>query len=297
MKLRLTLLAVPFLALACSEAEQATLLEPPAISADVTIEAAPEIGDFEVEVRDPAAGCTNPLAALAGPPNTGTWTIDGGSANFCLRLLVKNPDTSPHTGGTLTYFQCRSKSGGGLAPKSDCDAGTARFVLSSKNDRNVFVDVGTSLRFFAMAAGITAGFRLKYTGKGSGLKNATIGPFDVSRPGFSAPTAVDDPGFSVREDATLTVGAPGLLNNDDLGNPQGAVFQFGAGDLGGSISDNVAGDTVIDAFGNGDLTVNADGSLTLTPTNQTGTNTFRYKLRNTQGESTAIVTITVTAAP
>lgn len=38
MKIRLALLAVPFLALACSDAEQATLLEPPAIAADVTTE-------------------------------------------------------------------------------------------------------------------------------------------------------------------------------------------------------------------------------------------------------------------
>ena len=37
MKSRLALLAVPFLALACTDAEQATLLEPPAISADVLI--------------------------------------------------------------------------------------------------------------------------------------------------------------------------------------------------------------------------------------------------------------------
>jgi hypothetical protein len=39
MKIQLALLAVPFLALACRDAEQATLLEPPAISADVTTEA------------------------------------------------------------------------------------------------------------------------------------------------------------------------------------------------------------------------------------------------------------------
>jgi hypothetical protein len=38
MKIRLALLAVPFLALACNDAEQATLLEPPAIAADVTTE-------------------------------------------------------------------------------------------------------------------------------------------------------------------------------------------------------------------------------------------------------------------
>ena len=40
MKSRLALLALPFLALACTDAEQATLLEPPAISARVTAGAA-----------------------------------------------------------------------------------------------------------------------------------------------------------------------------------------------------------------------------------------------------------------
>ena len=46
MKSRLALLATPFLALACSDGEQATLLEPPSISADVTAEAQPVVGDF-----------------------------------------------------------------------------------------------------------------------------------------------------------------------------------------------------------------------------------------------------------
>jgi hypothetical protein len=86
-----------------------------------------------------------------------------------------------------------------------------------------------------------------------------------------------------------------LLNNDDLGNPEGALDQFGGGDLGGNPADNAAGTTFPNAKGTGDLTVNADGSLTLTATNSSGTLVFFYVLRNSQGQSTAQVTITITA--
>ncbi len=65
MKSRLALLAVPFLALACSDAEQATLLEPPSVSKDVTISAYAD-GD----------GCTLNGVTQVGVTITGTKNAD-----------------------------------------------------------------------------------------------------------------------------------------------------------------------------------------------------------------------------
>jgi len=176
MKIQLALLAVPFLALACTDAEQATLLEPPAISADVTIEAAPVPGQFTVEVRDPGAGCSGALAN-ANTPSAGDWTLNTTTGAICVRLLVKKGGVN-HGGGTLIWQRCRFKSTRGWAPKSACADKTGRFVTSTK--RPVLAGAGASS--FTLGAGITNGFRLKYRGQGSGLKNATIGPFDVIRP-------------------------------------------------------------------------------------------------------------------
>ena len=96
---------------------------------------------------------------------------------------------------------------------------------------------------------------------------------------FAPPTAVND-SYSVNEDNTLTVGAPGVLSNDsdpDL-DPLTAIL--------------------VSAPSNGGLSFNADGSFVYTPNaNFFGTDTFTYKANDGNilfGDSNiATVTITV----
>jgi len=79
---------------------------------------------------------------------------------------------------------------------------------------------------------------------------------------------------------------------DDRGFPLGSVSSFGGGDLGGSVTTNLAGSTV--ALANGTLTIDNAGTISLTGPNLTvGTYTFDYRVTNTAGSGDATVTIEV----
>jgi hypothetical protein len=122
----------------------------------------------------------------------------------------------------------------------------------------------------------------------------------------SAPSAVADSSASISApgvayhtalNTAYNPGAPGLLSNDNLGSPAALITSFGGGSLGGPVTANLAGSTV-GLGGGGSLTVNADGSISFTPSNNsTGYLTFNYRLANTLGSSEALVKIAVGARP
>ncbi len=90
---------------------------------------------------------------------------------------------------------------------------------------------------------------------------------------------------------------PSLLANDNLGFPAATITSFGGGSLGGAVTDRAAGTTATFGTG-GSLTVNANGTLSFTPsTGFTGLFTFSYRLHNPAGDSDALVTIAVGARP
>ncbi len=125
----------------------------------------------------------------------------------------------------------------------------------------------------------------------SGSSTATV-TIDVEAP----PTAVDDM-YMTNLNTTLSVpdGPGDLLDNDDLGFPLATLTSFGGGSLGGAVTDNAPGSSV--PFAGGTLTVNANGSLTLTTPTTEGDFTFDYRITNTKGTSDATVTIQVKNAP
>ena len=93
-----------------------------------------------------------------------------------------------------------------------------------------------------------------------------------------APLAEDD-AYTVIEDNSLTVAAPGVLTNDtdDNGDALTAI--------------------VVTQPAHGTLTLNADGSFTYTPAlNFTGTDTFTYKANDGLLDSNT-VTVTITVTP
>jgi hypothetical protein len=113
-----------------------------------------------------------------------------------------------------------------------------------------------------------------------------------------APTATDDGSYTVNVGETLNIATSAtndLLDNDNLGFPTAEIAAFGAGSLGGAVTDNSAGDSV--SLAGGTLTVNADGSISLTNPDSTGTYTVEYQLENSQGNDTATVTIEVQEPP
>jgi len=112
-------------------------------------------------------------------------------------------------------------------------------------------------------------------GEGSGTSvSITVTAPPVNRP----PNAVDD-AYSVAEDNTLTVTAPGVLGNDTDadGNSLSAVLVTGAS--------------------HGALTLSSDGSFTYTPSaNYNGTDTFTYKAYDGIAYSN-VATVTITVTP
>jgi large repetitive protein len=117
------------------------------------------------------------------------------------------------------------------------------------------------------------------------------------------PVAVDDTNATLGAGAfTTTLNTPitipagtGLLANDSLGTPAATLTFFGGGAVSGAV-DRPAGTT--QSFGDGSLTVNADGSFSFTPvTGFTGVFTFQYAIENGIGSDTAAVEINVTEAP
>ena len=111
-----------------------------------------------------------------------------------------------------------------------------------------------------------------------------------------APKAVPDT-LGATRDMDLAVAAPGVLINDTLGIPAGAVASFGGGSLPGSVTTNAAGTTASYGTG-GSLRVNANGSVEFTPSaGFTGNFTFQYRATNSVGSSDATVTIRVGIGP
>jgi len=95
----------------------------------------------------------------------------------------------------------------------------------------------------------------------------------------------------------LNVSAPGVLSNDNLGNPNATLQSFGGGSLGGSVTTNAPGASVALGTSGGTLTLNANGSLSLTAPTTAGTYTFLYRIGNVKGTSDATVTIQVNQPP
>ncbi|WP_264060738.1 Ig-like domain-containing protein [Mycolicibacterium psychrotolerans] len=94
------------------------------------------------------------------------------------------------------------------------------------------------------------------------------------------PTATNDTGYTVNEDTTLTVTAPGVLANDT--DPGGGALT----------AQLVAGPSHAQAF-----TLNTNGSFTYTPTpDWSGTDTFTYRALDSQGALSNTATVTVTVA-
>jgi hypothetical protein len=106
--------------------------------------------------------------------------------------------------------------------------------------------------------------------------------------------AASDGPFTVPANSTLSQADPGVLVNDSRGTPEGSIASFGGGDLGGTVTSNTAGASV--PFAGGTLTVNADGSFTLSSPTTLGTATFQYRLANGSEQSDATVTVDVQPA-
>ena len=108
----------------------------------------------------------------------------------------------------------------------------------------------------------------------------TVNPVNepVNEPVDDPPVAIDD-NYSVYQDAVLTVGAPGVLDNDI------------------SISRALLTTIKVTDPAHGTLTLNADGSFVYIPTaNFNGVDSFTYKA-NSGSANSNVATVTITINP
>jgi outer membrane protein OmpA-like peptidoglycan-associated protein len=114
---------------------------------------------------------------------------------------------------------------------------------------------------------------------------------------YIQPVALDDtwsfaPGYNQDIAASAGIFMDNGSGADDLGSPEASLTSFGGGSLGGAVTDHAANTSVPLAGGN--LTVNADGSWSLTGQPFTpGTYTFDYRLTNAATNSDAQVTLVI----
>jgi VCBS repeat-containing protein len=228
----------------------------------------------------------------------GTGGSTGTSSSESALTLVVNANTAPTAvadGGTTTENSNLSVAAPGvLANDTDPDTGTTLAVASING---AAANVGVEITL-ASGAKVTLNANGSYTYKPNGafesldtgetatdsftykasdetaLSNSATVTITITGVN-DAPVANPD-SYSVNEDGTLTVNAPGVLGNDT----------------------DVDGDSLtaslVSSTTNGSLTFNADGSFTYSPnSNFNGSDSFTYKATDGSLESN-ITTVTIT---
>ncbi|GAB5493079.1 MAG: hypothetical protein Phog2KO_32940 [Phototrophicaceae bacterium] len=188
---------------------------------------------------------------------------------------------------TIASFGGGSLAGDASSNLAGATVAFAGGTLTVNADGSVVVDSPTATGTF------TVDYRLTNS---AGSSDATV-TINVT----SAPTAQDDAyTFLTGANQNIVAGAGLFVDNgsgvDTLGTPTATLISFGGGNLGGTVTTNTVGASV--ALAGGSLTVNADGSWSLTGQPFTaGTYSFDYRLSNSQGISDATVTFTIQEAP
>jgi hypothetical protein len=139
---------------------------------------------------------------------------------------------------------------------------------------------------YTPATGYTGSDSFSYTISNAGGSSTATVTLNI----VAGPVAIAD-SYTTTLGVALSVPAPGLLGNDQLGAPTASLQSFGGGDAGGTVTSNPPGSSATLAGAN--LVVAADGSINLAAPASTGTFAFQYRIANSQGTSDGTVTITV----
>ena len=173
-----SLLAVPFLALACSDAEHPALLEPQSLSADVTILAAPVGGVFTEQVRYYWPDCVTPA-----PKPGGVWTYPNNAATpmqGCLNAIVDESGGGAVTKGQVVWQVCKTSRKGLASPKATCDVGGIWVKLQNGVKVDAFGHAMVPT-FGSVHCSVTQTIGYRYVFKGGGqVRSGTSTPFDVT---------------------------------------------------------------------------------------------------------------------
>jgi hypothetical protein len=224
-------------------------------------------------------------------------TSDGGGAAAALSI--------PENSTAVTDIQASD-------PEGESEGAGLGYALSGGADQGAFtVDAGSGVLAFAVAPDFEnptdvggdnvyeVEVAVTDSGGASDRQLLSVTVTDVVE---TAPPVAEDDAVGATVGAVTNVAAPGLFADngsgaDDLGAPSATLASFGAGSLGGVVTDNAAGATVAIPVLGGTLTVNVDGSVVVSNPTTTGVFTFAYRIDNGVGTSDATVTVTVSQAP
>ena len=252
-------------------------------------------GNYRLEVR--AAGTTlgfadlNVVAAPAPSVPGHVNAVRGGTLTIRFRIetgmvgavTVAPPSASVAVGGTQAFTATVTDLHG---------AAIASPAVAWQSANPGVATVSPSAGAATTATGVADGSTFIVA-----TSNGVSGQATLAVSSDAAPVAQAD-AYQANAGSAITVPAgAGLLANDSRGTPLATVAGFGGGALGGAVTTNAAGATVIFGTG-GSLTVQADGTLSFTPAaGFTGDFVFHYRLTNAAGSSDATVTIGVVRVP
>ncbi|MGE3404662.1 MAG: YDG domain-containing protein [Vicinamibacterales bacterium] len=220
----------------------------------------------------------NGQTTFTGGLKADTLTINGNGklnvkpANSCEPVNVA--PIAVNDSYTTTKGQSLTVSGDGVLlndTDEDNDNLTVELVAAPSSG-TVTLNAGGSFTY-APAANFTG--TVTFTYKVKDENGAYSAPATVTITVTAPPVAVDD-SYSTPKSVTLNVAAPGVIGNDS--DPAGTQL----------VAELVSGPS------NGTLTLNGDGSFSYKPSKYWyGTDTFTYKVKNADGVSSNVATVTV----
>ena len=125
-----------------------------------------------------------PAASAAPAPGTYTLSFNPdsvtGGASYIVIALVKDSAGASATGGTVVFQVCKVGSNVAIRPSSACaDGGAGRWRTFDK--RAVVGGLATTnAATYEVFSDIQHGWRIKYTGQGSGIANGFSAPADIT---------------------------------------------------------------------------------------------------------------------
>lgn len=155
---------------------------PPPARDIVTTQAAPVEGTLTVVVAHPAnpsvGRCPFDATEVVASGDPPTYILPSAEASFCMAVTLTSPPVTKS--GVLVLSRCSSRETGFDTSSAACTepGGGGHWVRVSRTS----VSTGTVNFKLDLAAGVTYGFSLQYQGRGNGVKNTTLPPFDVTRP-------------------------------------------------------------------------------------------------------------------
>lgn len=249
----------------------------------LTSAAGSDTATVTITIQRPPVAHDDAFTTTAGTPVGGNLLADNGSG----------ADDPGEPAGAVASF------GGGSLP-GDATTNTAPATVSLAGG-SLTVNADGTFSFDPTVGGdYTFDYRLTNpAGHDDATVTITVNQAPTAAGDAPTPTSAPGDAWHTALDTTLdstTHTTPSVLDNDTLGFPQATLTHFGGGDLGGAVTDTVAGDTAT-ADGHS-LTVGADGQLSYTPKSGfTGPFTFIYRIANAGGTSDATVTVAVGERP